>query len=132
MSFQHSNLLEETPPSWVTWESADNYLSKAFYDPRSSSSLSAFTQWTSMDQITTDDNMLASYKQVELIILGFGLAFRALWVAQFPEIYSDIPTHVINSSYPFSEYQQLSHNIANLLVGYADTYVLSLWITIQQ
>ena len=79
-----------------------------------------------MDQITADNNMLASYKQVELVILGFGLALRALWVAQFPEIYSDVPTHVINSSYPFSEYQQLSHHIANLIVGYADTYVESL------
>ena len=76
--------------------------------------------------------MLASYKQVELVILGFRLAFRALWVAQFPEIYSDIPTHVINSSYPFLECQQLSHHIANLIVGYADMHTSSLWIIIQQ
>jgi len=47
-----------------------------------------------MDQITADDNILALYKQVELVILGFRLAFRALLVAQFPEIYSNIPTHV--------------------------------------
>jgi len=76
-----------------------------------------------MDPITADNNNLASYEQVELVALGFGLAFRALWIAQFPEKYSDVPTHIINSPYPFSEYTQLSHSIQDLLAGYEETYV---------
>ena len=31
-----------------------------------------------MDPITADDNLLASYEQVEHVILATGLAFRAL------------------------------------------------------
>jgi hypothetical protein len=107
----------------VSWKSDDRYISKAFFNPKSTSSLSAFTQWISMDPITADNNHLASYEQVELVALGFGLAFRALWVAQFPEKYSDVPTHIVNSSYQFSEYDQLSHNIQDLVSGYAETYV---------
>jgi len=76
-----------------------------------------------MDPITADSNHLASYEQVELVALGFGLAFRALWIAQFPEKYSDVPTHIINSPYPFLEYAQLSHGIQDLLSGYEETYV---------
>ena len=75
-----------------------------------------------MDPITADGDTLAAYKQVELVILSYGLAFRALWVAQFPELYSDVPAHVLNSSYPFSEYEQLGHSIQDLIAGYADTY----------
>jgi len=93
-----------------------------FYDKKSTSSLSALLRWTAMDPITADGNTLAAYKQVELVILSYGLAFRALWVAQFPELYSDVPAHVLNSSYPFSEYEQLGHSIQDLITGYADTY----------
>jgi hypothetical protein len=75
------------------------------------------------DPITADGDALASYKQVELVILGFGLAFRALWIAQFPEIYSDVPAYILNSPYPFSEYEQLSHKIENIISGYDETYV---------
>jgi hypothetical protein len=108
---------------WVTWESTDNYLPSAFYSRRSPASLSAFTHWIDMDPITGDGNMLASYKQVELVILGFGLAFRAIWVAQFPERFSNVPTYVLKSSYPFSQYEQLSHSVDDLIAGYSDTYV---------
>jgi hypothetical protein len=123
--------LEGTPPAWASWESADNYLPDAFYDPKSSSSLSALIKWAAADPITAEDNMLASYKQVELVILSFGLAFRALWIAEVPLRYSDVPTHVLNSPYPFSQYEQLSHSIADLIAGYADTYV-PLRVTISQ
>ncbi|KIM77613.1 hypothetical protein PILCRDRAFT_11868 [Piloderma croceum F 1598] len=116
-----SDLLEGTPPQWVTWKSTDNYLPSAFYSKKSPVSLSAFKQWSSMDPITTDGNMLASYDQVELVILGFGLAFRAIWVAQFPERFSDVPTYIMKSSYPFSEYKQLGYNIEELIAGYDET-----------
>jgi hypothetical protein len=75
---QDSDLLEESHPEWVTWESSDNYLSTAFYDTKSTSSYSAFMRWIGNDPITADGNNLASYDQVELVILGFGLAFRAI------------------------------------------------------
>jgi hypothetical protein len=116
--------LEGTPPQWVTWKSTDNYLPSAFYSKKSPVSLSAFKQWSSMDPITTDGNMLASYDQVELVILGFGLAFRAIWVAQFPERFSDVPTYIMKSSYLFSEYEQLGYDIEELIAGYDETYVL--------
>lgn len=123
MNCQDGELLDGSPPAWVSWKSNDRYIPKAFFNPKSTSSLSAFTHWISMDPITADNNNLASYEQVELVALGFGLAFRALWVAQFPEKYSDVPTHIVNSSYQFSEYDQLSHNIQDLVSGYAETYV---------
>jgi hypothetical protein len=115
--------LEGTPPTWVTWDSADNYLPSAFYRKKSPVSLSAFKQWISMDPITADGDILASYKQVELVILGLGLAFRALWVAQFPEKFSDVPAYILKSSFPFSEYEQLSHDIDTLISGYIETYI---------
>ncbi|KIM87690.1 hypothetical protein PILCRDRAFT_4104 [Piloderma croceum F 1598] len=118
------DLLEGTLPQWVTWKSTDNYLPSAFYSKKSPVSLSAFKQWSSMDPITTDGNMLASYDQVELVILGFGLAFRAIWVAQFPERFSNIPTYIMKSSYPFSEYEQLGYDIEELIAGYDETYEL--------
>ena len=116
----------------MTWESSDNYLSTAFYDMKSTSSLSAFKRWVSKDPITADGNNLASYKQVELVTLGFGLAFRALWIVQFPDHFSDVPAYIINSSYLFSEYEQLSHNIEDIISGYAETYVQSIRFIIFQ
>ena len=80
-------------------------------------------RWIGTDPITVDNNFLMSYEQVELVALGFRLAFRALWVAQFPKKYANVPTHIINSPYQFSEYAQLSHGIEDLLSGYADMYV---------
>ena len=77
----------------------------------------------STDPITADGDLLASYQQVELAILAIGFALRRLWIAQFPDQYADIPPHIINSPYPFSEYEQLSHQISDLIAGYADTYV---------
>jgi len=113
--------LEGNPPTWASWKSDAPFLPNAFYKPKSSSSLSALMKWLSMDPITADDNTLASYKQVELVILAVGLAFRGLWVSQFPEGYSDVPSYIINSPYPFSQYEQLSHAIDDLISGYADT-----------
>jgi hypothetical protein len=75
-----------------------------------------------MDLITADGDMFALYKQVELVIIGFSLAFRALWVAQLPERYSNIPKYILKSSYPFSEYE-LSHNINNLISRYKEMYI---------
>lgn len=115
--------MEGTPPTWATWDSTENYLPGAFYRKKSPISLSAFKHWISLDPITADGDMLASYKQVELVILAFGLAFRALWVAQFPEKFSDVPTYILKSSYPFSEYEQLSHNVDDLIAGYGETYI---------
>lgn len=113
--------MEGHPPAWVSWQSSDCYLSESFFDPKSSSSLSAFTRWIETDPITADNQLLASYSQVELVALGCGLAFRALWIAQFPDNYSDVPAHVINSPYPFSAYEQLGHTINDLITGYAES-----------
>jgi hypothetical protein len=63
--------MEGSPPAWVSWKSTDRYISKAFFNRKSSSSLSVFTNWISMDPITADNNNLASYEQVELVALGF-------------------------------------------------------------
>ena len=115
---------------WVSWGSKDHYLSEAFFNPKSSSSLSAFTRWIAADPITADTGFLASYEQLELVALGCGLAFRALWIAQVPDNYSDVPTYIMDSPYPFSEYEQLSHNIHDLVSGYAETYVAFLLFNI--
>ena len=112
--------MEESPPAWVTWESSNNYLS------------TAFKHWVSKDPITADGDNLASYKQVELVTLGFGLAFRALWIVQFLDLYSDVPAYIITSSYPFSKYEQLSHNIKDIISGYAKMYVQSIRFVIFQ
>jgi hypothetical protein len=81
-----------------------------------------------MDPITADGDTLASYQQVELVLLAIGLALRALWIAQFPKNYSDVPNYVIDSPYPFSEYEQLTHNVENLISGYYETYALSIYL----
>ena len=120
---QDGDLLEGSPPSWVSWDSNNNYLSEGFYNLSSTLSYSAFTQWIKNDPITADGNNLASYKQVELVILGFRLAFRAIWIVQFPDQYQDVPAYIINSCYPFTEYDQLSHCIDDLLSGCGEMYV---------
>jgi hypothetical protein len=112
--------LDGNTPAWASWKSDAPFLPHAFYKSKSPSSLSAVMKWLSMDPITSDDNVLASYQQVELVILTVGLAFRGLWISQFPEGYSDVPTYIINSPYPFSQYEQLSHAIEDLIAGYAD------------
>ena len=71
----------------------------------------------------TPNGALASYQQIELVVLGFGLAFRGLWIAQFPDNYTEVPPYITASPYPFTEYQQLSYKIDNLLSGYSDAYV---------
>jgi hypothetical protein len=123
ISVQNGDLLEESSPAWVTWESNDNYLPAAFYDTKLRSSLSALSEfvcWVGNDPITADGDTLASYDQVELVALAFGLTFRALWVVQFPGIYSDIPPYILNSFYPFSEYEQLGHKIGNIISRYIE------------
>jgi hypothetical protein len=122
-SLQDSDFLEGNPPAWVSWESDVNYLSDVFYKKESLSSLSALSRWITMDPITEDGNVFASYKQVELVILGVGLTLHGLWVAQFPEKYADVPIYIINSPYPFSKFEQLSHTIQDLIVGYAEMWV---------
>jgi hypothetical protein len=124
--------LEGSPPPWASWASMGRYLSDEFYDTMSSSSLSAFSDWTSTDPITADGNILASYEQVELVILSFGLTFRGLWVAQFPDQYTQVPDHVLNSPYSFTEYEKLSLNIEDLISGYAHVYVSLLFSIIEQ
>jgi hypothetical protein len=97
-------------------------LSDAFYAKESSASLAVLHRWVTSDPITDDEDGLAPYAQVEQVILAIGLAFRGLWIAQFPDRYSEVPTHVIDSPYPFSEYDQLSHIVEDLIAGYAETY----------
>jgi hypothetical protein len=46
---------------------------------------------------------------------------RDVWVTQFPETFPDIPSHVTDSPFEFHEYEQLSHNAADLLDGFQDT-----------
>ncbi|KIM79995.1 hypothetical protein PILCRDRAFT_9885 [Piloderma croceum F 1598] len=114
------DLLEGNPPAWASWQSDVPFLPNAFYKTKSPSSLSALLKCISTDPITADNNMLASYNQVEFVILAIGLAFHGLWISQFPEGYADVAHYIINSPYPFSQYEQLSHSIHNLIAGYAD------------
>jgi len=122
-SIQDRDLLEGNPPAWASWKSDAHYLPDVFYKRRSPSSLSVLVRWVVMDPITTFGDALASYQQVELVILAVGLALRGLWIAQFPEIYTDVPMYIIDSPYPFSEYEQTSHMIHDLITGYEETYV---------
>ena len=46
---------------------------------------------------------------------------RDVWVTQFPQGFANIPMHITDSPMEFHEYQQLSHNVENLLSGYRDT-----------
>ena len=118
---QNGSLFKSAAPAWATWKLDNNYLSDTFYNKKSSASLSALHRWVARDSIT-DNDALAPYVQVEQVIQAIGLAFRGLWIAQFPELYSEVPTHVIDSPYPFSEYDQLSHIVEDLIAGFADTY----------
>jgi hypothetical protein len=120
---QDSDLLEGNPPAWASWKSDAHYLPDIFYKKKSSSSLSALVRWMAKDPISADGDVLASYKQVELFLLAVGLALRGLWIAQFPEHYTDVPAYIIDSPYPFSEYEQMSHKIHDLITGYDETYV---------
>lgn len=122
-TIQNGDLLEGDPPAWASWESDAHYLPNIFYKKKSSASLSVLIRWTASDPITADGDTLASYQQVELVILAIGLVLRGLWITQFPENYADVPAYIINSPYPFSEYEQLSHKIDDLITGYAETYV---------
>ena len=103
--------------------STDNYLPPSFYEYQSSSSLSTLHRWATTRGITTEDGYLSSYQQIERIALSLGLAFRALWIAQFPDNYHHVPIYVLNSPYPFVEYDQLGHLIENLIEGYSDVCV---------
>ena len=94
-----------------------------FYNPHSSSSLQSFKQWILSDPLTVNGDTLASYQQIEMVILGFGLAFRGLWIAQFPDDYTDVPCYIILSPYPFTEHEQLGYMIENLISGFAEMYV---------
>ena len=53
-------------------------------------------------------------------------------MAQFPEKYVDVPAHIINSLYPFSEYKELGHTVEGFIVGYREMYVSSLSPSILQ
>ena len=75
-----------------------------------------------MNPLVTNNADLVSYSRLEIVILAFGLAMRDLWVIQFVDVSSAIPQHVSISPLPFSEYEQLSHNGANLLVGFEELY----------
>lgn len=79
-SLQDGDFLEGNPPVWVSWKSDMHYLSDDFYKKESSSSLSALIRWITTNPIMADGDVLVSYKQVELVILGIGLALRGLWL----------------------------------------------------
>jgi hypothetical protein len=114
--------LTGTPgPKWASWASQDRFLPKAFYLPKGAGSLSNLKSWLQLDPIVGKDDKLAAYSRVEVVILAIGLAMRGLWVSQFPDTFSDVPQYVIDSPYMFHEYEQLSHNAANLLTGFEDT-----------
>jgi hypothetical protein len=71
------------------------------------------------------DQRLASHEQVELVCLGIGLAFRGIWIAQFPGNYRDVPDYIINSPYEFAEYERLSNMIDTLISGFRSLYIMS-------
>ena len=108
-------------PTWITWDSCDGYFSEDFYNPSSTLSYSEFRHWIKNGPLTASDGTLAPYAQVKLVILGLGLAFRAIWIVQFPEQYHNVPAYIVESSYPFSKYEQLSHCAEDLVSGWAET-----------
>ena len=52
-------------------------------------------------------------------------------MAQFLEKYVDVPAHIINSLYTFSEYEQLRHTVEGLIMGYREAYGSSLSPSVQ-
>ena len=66
---------------------------------------------------------LASYQQIELVVLGFRLAFRGLQIAQFPDNFADVPLYIIASPYLFTEHEQLGYQIENLISGFVEVYI---------
>ena len=107
-------------PAWITWDSCDSYLSEDFYDLTSTASYSEFKRWITNNPLIAGDGTLAPYAQVKLAILGLGLAFRAIWIVQFPEQNHNVPAYIVESSYLFSEYEQLSHCAEDLVSGCAE------------
>jgi len=122
MSLQAGPLIGTPGPNWASWASNNRFLPKAFYRAQGAGSLSQLKSWLQSDPITTVDGSLASYSSVELVILAIGLAMRDLYVNQFPDGIPNIPVHVINSRFEFHEYEQLSHNVEDLLNGYQHLY----------
>ena len=107
----------------MSWNLNKSYLPDTFYDPHSSLSLQSFKQWILSDPLTVNGDTLASYQQIELVILGFGLAFRGLCIPQFPDDYADVPHYIISGPYLFTEHEQLGYMIENLISGFAETYI---------
>ena len=107
----------------MSWNLNKSYLPDTFYDPHSSLSLRSFKQWILSDPLTVNGDTLASYQQIELVILGFGLAFRGLCIPQFPDDYADVPHYIISSPYLFTEHEQFGYMIENLISGFAETYI---------
>ena len=107
----------------MSWNSNKSYLPDTFYDPHSSLSCQSFKQWILSNPLTINGDTLASYQQIELVILGLRLAFRGLWIVQFPNDYTDVPLYIISSPYPFTKYEQLSYMIENLISGLAEAYI---------
>ena len=106
------------PLPWASWTSTDNYLPPMFYTKESNASLPAFRKWITTNPITTDGDTLASYQQVEVVALGFGLSLRGLWIAQFTDQYNRVPDYVENSPYSFDEYEKLCGSIGTLTADY--------------
>lgn len=98
----------------------DNYLPNAFYNLTSNASLSNLLHWARTNLITTEDNYLALYQQVKWVALRLGLALHGLWISQFPDNYHEVPVYVLDSPYPFVEYEQLGHVIQDMIEGYTD------------
>ena len=77
--------------------------------------------WITNNPLIASDGTLAPYTKVKLVILELGLAFKAIWIVQFPEQYHNVPAYIVESLYPFSKYKQLSHCTEDLASGCAET-----------
>ena len=104
--------------SWASWTSVDNYPLLMFYTMESNASLTAFQKWITTNPITTDGDTLASYQQVKLVALRFGLTLCGMWIAQFTNLYNRVPNYVENSPYSFLEYERLCGSIGTLTANY--------------
>lgn len=105
MQLKMGAILPHNPPSWVSWTATDNYLPNPFYNHTSNTSLSNLHRWARTNPITMEDNYLASYQQVEQVALRLSLALRGLWISQFLDNYHKVPVYVLDSPYPFVEYE---------------------------